>query len=473
MNHVADSKPGGTPQRVHYDALIIGAGQAGGPLAGALAKAGQQVALIERKHVGGTCVNEGCTPTKAMAASARVAYLARRAADYGVHTGQVRVDLAQVRRRKQEIVETFRSGSQRSLDRENLTLIMGEGRFVGPKRVEVRRQDGELVTLSAERVFINTGARPSLPPIPGLERVSALDSSSVMELPELPEKLLVLGGGYVGLEFAQMFRRFGSEVSVIQRASQLLTREDQDVADEVSAILQEDGVRVHLSSEAVEVHRAEDGCIVLTLKEPAGKRQISGSHLLVAAGRRPNSDMLDLEAAGIRADERGFIEVNDRLETNVPGVYALGDVKGGAAFTHISFDDYRVVKENLLGSGGRSTRERLVPYTVFIDPQLGRVGLSEQQAKAQGYRIKVAKLPMRRVARGIELAETRGFMKAVVDADSGQILGATMLSIEGGELVGALQLAMMGKLPYTAIRDGVFAHPTLTESLNNLFSTLA
>ena len=456
-----------------YDAIIIGTGQAGKPLAVALAEAGRKTAIIERKHVGGTCINVGCTPTKTMVASARVAYLARRGADYGVHANSMRVNVAEVRQRKQAIVESFRNGSQRHLQNtKNLELIFGEGSFSGPKSVTVRLQSGETRHLTADTIFINTGGRPEGPPLPGLESVPALDSTSIMELDVLPNHLLVLGGGYIGLEFGQMFRRFGSAVTVVQRGKQLLAREDADVAEEVAKILREDGMEVLLETQAARVAEGGGGTVRLTVSGPAGERTLSGSHLLVAAGRVPNTEALNLSAAGITTDTRGNIPVNDRLETNVPGIYALGDVKGGPAFTHISYDDFRIIKTNLLDGGTATTTGRLVPYTVYIDPQLGRVGMTEAEARAQGRRIRVAKIPMSYVARALEMDESRGFMKAVVDAETGQILGCAVLGIEGGELMSMLSIAMMGKVPYTTLRDAIFAHPTLAESFNILFDEL-
>ncbi len=457
----------------HYDAIVIGAGQAGGPLASALERAGRKTAIIERVHVGGTCINEGCTPTKTMVASARVAYLARRGADYGVHTGPITIDLAKVRQRKRDIVESFRGGSQSRLEAtKGLDLLMGEASFTGPKTLEVRLNSGETRQFSAETIFINAGERPAQPSIPGVENVPTLNSTSIMELDAVPEHLLVVGGGYVGLEFGQMFRRFGSRVTIIQRGSKLLAREDADVAEEVAKIMIEDGIEVLLETKPLQVERTSQGVIQLTVQTPDGERTLSGSHLLMAAGRVPNTDWLNLDAAGIQTDKRGYIQVNDKLETNVPGIYALGDIKGPPAFTHISYDDFRIIRTNLLENGDASIRDRLVPYTVFIDPQLGRVGLSESEAKAQGRDIKVARMPMNYVARALEVDESRGFMKAIVDAATGQILGAAILGIEGGEIMSMLEIAMMGKVPYTVLRDGVFAHPTLAESLNNLFSTI-
>src|SRR5947208_7635616 len=409
----------------HYDAIVIGAGQAGGPLSTALAQAGWRTAIIERIHVGGTGINEGCTPTKTMVARARVAYLARRAADYGVRTGPVTVDMTVVRKRKRDIVDSFRNGSQKRIEStKGVDLLMGEARFIGPKVLEVRLSDGETQQLTANAFFINAGDRPSRPAIDGLDSVPTLDSTSIMELDSVPAHLLVLGGGYVGLEFGQMFRRFGSAVTIIQRGSHLLAREDDDVADAVADILREDGISLLLETTPVRASQDKDGAIRLTVRTPEGERALTGSHLLVADGRTPNSDWLNLAAAGVQTDKGGFIHVNERLETNVPGIYALGDIKGGPAFTHISYDDFRIIRTNLLEKGNASIHERLVPYTVFIDPQLGRVGLSETDARAQGRNIKVATLPMNYVARALEMDESRGFMKAGVDADTGQILGA-------------------------------------------------
>ncbi len=460
-------------QTRYYDAIVIGAGQAGGPLSTELARAGWKTALIEREHVGGTCINEGCTPTKTMVASARVAYLARRGADYGVQTGPVTVDMTKVRQRKRDIVNSFRNGSQRRIEStKGVDLLMGEARFTGPKTLEVRLKSGETQQLTAGTIFLNAGDRPAKPALSGIENVSTLDSTSIMELDTVPEHLLVVGGGYVGLEFGQMFRRFGSRVTIIQRGAYLLTREDADVAGEVANILREDGIEVLLETRPVRVEQSSAGNISLTVQTPAGERTLTGSHLLVATGRVPNTDWLNLDAAGIQVDKRGFIQVNERLETNVPGIYALGDIKGGPAFTHISYDDFRIIRTNLLEKGNASIHGRLVPYTVFIDPQLGRIGLSETDARAQGRDIKVAKMPMNYVARALEVDESRGFMKAVVDAGTGQILGAAILGIEGGEIMAMLEVAMMGKVPYTVLRDAVFAHPTLAESLNNLFTAL-
>lgn len=456
----------------HYDGIIIGTGQAGKPLAHALAEAGWRTAIVERRFVGGSCINYGCTPTKTMVASARVAHLARRAGDYGVSTGSIAVDLETVRQRKRAIVESFRDGGRQGLEQaENLDLVMGEARFVDDHEIEIALSDGGTKRLAGDHIFINTGTRPLCPPIDGLGAVEALDNESIMELAEVPEHLLVVGGGYVGLEFGQMFRRFGSAVTVVQRSEQLLTREDPDVAEAVREILEEEGIEVLLESEAESVEPV-DGSIRVTVQGPEGERRLEASHLLLAAGRRPNTDALDLERTAVETDEKGFVRVNDRLETTAAGVYALGDVKGGPAFTHISYDDFRVVRENLLDGADSTIDGRLVPYTVFIDPQLGRVGSTEKEARSKGLDVRVAQLPMSSVARALETDEIRGLMKAIVDAKSDRILGVAILGIEGGELMAVVQVAMMGGLPYTALRDGIFAHPTLAEALNNLFAQL-
>jgi pyruvate/2-oxoglutarate dehydrogenase complex dihydrolipoamide dehydrogenase (E3) component len=462
-----------TVQPKKYDAIVIGTGQAGKPLAVALGQAGWKTAVIERSHVGGSCVNHGCTPTKTMVASARVAYLAKRGPDYGVSCGTQAVDLGRVIDRKREVVESFRGGVERSLEAtENLDLIRGTGRFLGPREIEVNGVDDNLLRLKAEKIFINTCARPLIPPIEGLDRVPKLDSTSIMELRELPEHLLVIGGGYIGLEFGQMFCRFGSQVTILQKGRQLLTREDPDVAQELSKVLEEDGIDVSLNTEVTKVEGTEPGRIRLHARRAGQLVRVDGSHLLVAVGRAPESESLNLQAAGIETDEKGHIRVNERLQTNVPGVFALGDVKPGPAFTHISYDDFRILRTNLLEGGNATTEGRLVPYTVFTDPQLGRVGLSEEEARQEGYSFRVARLPMSNVARAIEMNETRGFIKVLVDPDSEQIRGCAVLGIEGGEIMAMLQIAMMGRVSYKKLKEGIFAHPTLAECLNNLFATI-
>ena len=454
-----------------YKAIVIGSGQGGTPLCQALANAGWRTALVEREHVGGTCINVGCTPTKTMVASGRVAYLVRRGADYGVHTGALRIDMKRVRKRKRDIVNLFRGGQQNKVEgTKNLDLIFGEASFVSAKSIEVKDKKGKTRTLSAEYFFINTGCRPSAPSIEGLEEVPYLDSTSIMELAEVPKHLLVIGGGYVGLEFGQLFRRLGAEVTIVASGGQLLGHEDADVSEEVAKILQQDGIKILFNVTDERLKRAGKQ-IVMTGRSGKSVRTVKASHLLVATGRKPNTDSLRPSVAGIAVDEHGYIKANEKLETNVGNIYVIGDIKGGPAFTHISYDDFRILRTNILENGNASIAGRILPYTVFIDPQLGRVGLTEAEARATGRKIRVAKMQMTSVARALEIDESRGFMKAIVDAETNQILGATVLGIEGGEVMSQIQIAMMGKLPFTALRDGVFAHPTLSESLNNLFTS--
>jgi pyruvate/2-oxoglutarate dehydrogenase complex dihydrolipoamide dehydrogenase (E3) component len=451
-----------------FDAIIIGSGQGGNPLADALVSAGKKTALIERKYAGGTCINTGCTPTKTMVASARVAYLARRASDYGVHVGPVEIDIGRVRERKRAIVSSARESREKKLEKAQVAFIRGEASFVAPGRIRVVLNDGGEQELKAKLIFIDTGTRSAVPAIEGVHTVSYLDNESVMELDLVPDHLMILGGGYIGLEFGQMFRRFGSKVTIIQSGPQLLHNEDPDVAEEVTKILREDGIEILLNAHTKKV-AGDAGLIRLQVAQGGRTFLVEGSHLLLGAGRVPNTDALLPAAGGVETDEHGFIRANERLETSAPGVYAIGDVKGGPQFTHISYDDYRILKTNLLDGGNRTTRDRMVPYTVFIDPQLGRIGMTETEARKAGRKIRVAKMPMNWVARALEVDESRGFMKAVVDAESEEILGAAVLGIEGGEIMSVLQMAMMGHLKYGVLHDAVFSHPTLAESLNNLF----
>jgi pyruvate/2-oxoglutarate dehydrogenase complex dihydrolipoamide dehydrogenase (E3) component len=457
------------------DAIIIGSGQAGNPLAVALSKAGKKTVIIENKFVGGTCVNSGCTPTKTMISSAKAAEQARRGVEFGFADGDVVVHMAAVRARKREIVDIWRSGSEKSLaEAENVELVRGLGRFSSPTTVTVRLNEGGTRSFEAPLIFINTGLTSITPDVEGIETVRYLTNESVMELDELPGHLLILGGSYIAVEFAQMFRRFGSRVTIVSTSDQLLPREDRDIADALKKILTDDGVVFVLGASANVAH-VEDGTVVLNVKMDDGTdegraRELTGTHLLLAVGRKPNTFALGLAAAGIECDEHGFIPVNEKLETRVKGIYALGDVKGGPAFTHISYDDYRIVAANLLEGGSRSMSDRPVPYTVFTDPELGRIGLTEDEARQAGRKIKVAKMPASSIARAYETGEKRGLMKVVVDAETEQILGAAVLTAEGGEIAAMLQIAMAGKLPYTALRDAVFAHPTWAESLNTIFS---
>lgn len=446
-----------------YDAIVIGSGQGGNPLSHKLADLGWRVALIEKEYLGGTCINTGCTPTKTMVASAQVAHYARHAARWGVRTGEVSVDLPGIVARKDAIVQSFRSGQQRKVDqRPNLDLNRGHARFVGPHAIQVGAE-----VLEGERIFVNTGTRPDIPRIEGLDETAYLTNASIMELREVPEHLLVLGGGYIGLEFGQMFGRFGSRVTIVHRGDEILTREDPDVAAEMQKILEGEGISFVLRARTSRVQRA-NGRITLILDGDGGSQVISGSHLLVAAGRRPNTDDLGLEQAGVQTDAKGYIAVNGRLETNVPGIWALGDVKSGPAFTHISYNDYQILYANLVEGQNLTIDHRIIPYSVFTDPQLGRVGMTEKEARAKGHSLKIGKIPMGWVARAIERDETSGFMKLVVDAPNDRILGAAILATEGGELIQMLGTLMLAGLPYTLLKGAVYIHPTLAEGFFTL-----
>lgn len=454
-----------------YDAIIIGSGQSGNPLAVKFAVSGKKVALVEKEYIGGSCVNVGCSPTKTMEASGRVAHLMRRAADYGVTCkGPVTVDMETVRRRKREIVTSFSSGDEAKLVRNGVEIVWGEARFTSSKEIEVALNDGGTSRLKANLIFIDTGTRPAVPEIDGLPECTILNNGTIMELDRVPEHLMIIGGGYVGMEFARMFRRFGSEVTVVHRGSHVLSQEDEDLAQAIQEIFARDGIRIILQADTHSASQDQDGNIHLQLTCLKGEEAISGTHLLLAAGRTPNTDMLNLAAAGVEMDDRGYIVVDDHLRTTAPDIYALGDVKGGPAFTHISYDDYRIVKSNLFENGDAAIGDRILPYVVFIDPQLGRIGLSEKEATRRGIPYKMVKMPMAHVARALEVDETDGFMKALVNAESGQVLGFACLGMEGGELMAVVQVAMAGGLTWRDLKNMIFAHPTLAESLNNLFS---
>lgn len=458
-----------------YDALVIGSGQAGTPLAKKLAEAGWKTALIEKRWIGGTCINDGCTPTKTLIASARAAYMAQeKSAELGVPIDKFRIDFGRIMQRQTEMVKYFREGAKRGLEKtDNLDLIFGEAVFTDVKTVAVSLSAGGQTTLSATHIFIDTGTQPRIPKVKGIERVPYLTSTTILELQEIPAKLLILGGGYIGLEYGQMFRRFGSEVTIIDSSPRFLKKEDDDVAGEIKKILTEEGLQLFTQSEAISFNQTTTKECNLTFKTAGGNEQtLAFSHLLVAPGRIPQSKSLKPENTGVEVNEKGYIPVNDRLETNVPGIYALGEANGGPAFTHIAYNDYVIVTKNLLEQGNLSIRERLLPYCMFTDPPLGRVGLTENQAREKGYTIQIAKLPMERVARALETGETRGFMKAVLDAETKQILGAAILGAEGGEVMAVLQLAMQAGITYEVLKHTIFAHPTYTESLNNLFLTL-
>jgi pyruvate/2-oxoglutarate dehydrogenase complex dihydrolipoamide dehydrogenase (E3) component len=452
---------------MRYDAIIIGSGQGGNPLAQRLATLGQVVALIESDHLGGTCINTGCTPTKAMVASAQIAHYVRNASRWGVHASHIGIDLPAILKRKNNIVQEFRSGWQKRIDEQsNWRLYRGRARFVGPKQIQVAKE-----TLEADRIFIDTGASPTIPLIPGLDSVDYLTNVSLLELCEVPEHLIVLGAGYVGLEFGQMFRRFGSAVTIIQTAERILPNEDDDVTDELQRSLESEGIKVLLKTRTIEVKR-ESKWLAVNVQHATGTQAVSGSHLLLATGRTPNSRDLDLDKAGVKVDKRGFIVVNERLETSAPGIWALGDVNGGPAFTHISYNDFQIVYGNLLEGKNLSTNSRLVPYALYTDPQLGRVGLTEKAARASGHKLKIGKVEMSHVARAIERAETQGFMKIVVDAATDRILGASILSAEGGELVQILSTVMLAQRPYTLLKGAIFIHPTLAEGFFSLMESV-
>jgi pyruvate/2-oxoglutarate dehydrogenase complex dihydrolipoamide dehydrogenase (E3) component len=451
----------------HYDAIVIGSGQAGVPLSEKLADHGWTVALVEKGILGGTCVNTGCTPTKTMIASAEVAHYARNADRWGVRAGAVSVDLPRVLARKDRVVAQSRAGLGRKIEeRKTLRLCRGQARFIGPHAIRVGEE-----RLESERIFINTGMRPVVPPLEGLAGINFLDNVSIMQLTEVPEHLIILGGGYIGMEFGQMFRRFGSRVTVVERGQQILAHEDADVAEALQQALEGEGIRFLLGATTTRVEKEQGGVAVsVAVKETT--ETVHGSHLLVATGRRPNTDDLGLQEAGVQTDQRGFIRVNNRLETSVPGVWALGDVKGGPAFTHISFNDYQIVYANLVDGKALTTDNRPVPYAVFTDPQLGRVGLTEKEARAQGRRLKVGKIPMAWVARAVERDETAGLMKLVVDAETDRILGAAILSSEGGEVVQILQAVMLAGAPYTLLKGAIYIHPTLAEGFWTLMEAV-
>jgi pyruvate/2-oxoglutarate dehydrogenase complex dihydrolipoamide dehydrogenase (E3) component len=448
-----------------YDAVIIGSGQGGNPLATKLAERGEKVAIIEQGYLGGTCINTGCTPTKTMLASAQVAHYARNAERWGIRAGGVSVDLPAVLKRKDEIVHSMRSGWEKTFTGGDgkPQLYRGTARFTGVKDLQVGEQ-----RLCGDRVFIDTGTRPATPKIEGLESVPYLTNASLMELREAPKHLLVLGGGYVGLEFGQMFRRFGSAVTVIQSRERILPQEDEDVTAELQKALSGEGIAFWLGTQAVKAEGA-GGRITVTLK---GGAQISGSHLLVATGRTPNTEELDLKKTGVKTNEKGFVVVNDRLETSAQDIWAIGDVTGGPAFTHISYNDFQIIYGNLYEGKNLSTKTRLVPYAVYTDPTLGRVGMTEKQARESGKKLKIGKIPMSNVARARERAETAGFMKLVVDAETDYVLGAAILSVEGGELVQILSTLMLAEKPYTLLKGAIYIHPTLAEGFWSLMENV-
>jgi pyruvate/2-oxoglutarate dehydrogenase complex dihydrolipoamide dehydrogenase (E3) component len=452
----------------HFDAIVIGSGQSGPSLAERLAREGLKTAIVERKHFGGTCVNNGCVPTKTLVASAYVAHMARRAADYGVAlAGPVGVDMKRVKARKDALVERGRNGVKAWMQRlPNCTVFEGHARFEGPRAIRV---NGD--RLEADRVFINTGGRAFVPDMPGLSEVSYLTNSSMMEVDFLPEHLLVVGGSYIGLEFAQMYRRFGSKVTVVEMGECLVGREDEDVSDAIKAILEKEGIEVRLGAKCIAVEK-EGNRIAMNLDCGAGAPRVVGTHLLLAVGRRPNTDDLGLDKAGIATDKRGYVTVDDQLRTNVPGVFAIGDVNGRGAFTHTSYNDFEIVAANLFDNDPRRITDRIPAYALFIDPPLGRVGLTEREVRAAGIKALTTKYAMTSIGRARERGETEGFMKILVDAATKKILGAALLGLAGDEVVHCLLDVMSAGAPYTAISRAVHIHPTVAEYLPTMLGEL-
>jgi pyruvate/2-oxoglutarate dehydrogenase complex dihydrolipoamide dehydrogenase (E3) component len=451
-----------------FDAIVIGTGQSGPALAARLAGAGQRVAVIERGKFGGTCVNNGCIPTKAMVASAYAAHLARRGSEYGVETGSaIRVDMKRVKARKDEISGSSSQGVESWMrNTPNITVFEGHARFGGPETVAL---GGE--TLRAERIFVNVGGRPWIPAMPGLDRIPYLTNVGLMEVDYLPEHLIVVGGSYIGLEFGQMFRRFGAQVTIVEMMPRLIGREDEDVSLAVQEILQGEGVALRLNAKCLTVEKSAAG-VTIGVSCEQGSPNVTGSHLLLAVGRVPNTDDLGLDQAGIQTDARGYIVVDDELRTSNPRVWALGDCNGKGAFTHTSYNDYEIVAANLLDGAGRKVSDRIPAYALFIDPPLGRVGLTATEAKHAGYRILVGKRPMTRVGRAVEKGETQGFLKVIVDADSKRILGAAILGTGGDEVVHSLMDAVYAGLPAAAVGRAVRIHPTVSELLPTVLGEL-
>lgn len=453
---------------IPYDAIIIGTGQAGPSLAVRLAGAGMKVAIIERKQFGGTCVNTGCIPTKTLIASARAAHIARRAAEYGVAvSGSITVDMKRVKERKDAVVRASSEGLTKWLkSTQNLTVYEGHASFAGTHQIRIGDQ-----IIEADQIFINVGARASAPPLPGLDQVSYLNNSTMMEVDFLPEHLIVVGGSYVGLEFGQMYRRFGSEVTIVEMASRLIKREDEDVSEAIRKILENEGVAIRLDAECIAVEKDGDK-VAVNLDCSTGDKRVVGSHLLLAVGRVPNTDDLGLENSGVAMDQRGYIQVDDRLRTNVPGIYALGDCNGRGAFTHTSYNDYEIVAANLLDGDSRRVSDRINAYALYTDPPLGRAGATEAEVRNSGRKALIATRPMTWVGRAVEKGETHGFMKILVDAETKEILGASLLGIECDEVIHSLLDVMYAKAPYTVIQRAMHIHPTITELIPTLLGDL-
>lgn len=453
----------------HYDALVLGSGEAGKYLAWTLAKAGHRVAVVERQLIGGSCPNIACLPSKNIIYSGHVAALLRRGAEFGVASGAISIDMHAVRQRKRQMVDDLIEIHRRNFADSGAELVMGEGQFVAPKTIEVRLPTGGARRLTGDRIYLNVGTRAAIPAVPGLAEAQPLTHVEALELDRVPEHLIVLGGGYIGLEFAQPMRRFGSRVTVVELGSQLAAREDGDVGQALLQRFVRDGIDVLLDARLIDVEGQSGRLVRLRIQTPDGIQIIEGSDILVSAGRTPNTQGIGLDTVGIDVNERGYIKVNERLETTAKDVWALGDCAGGPQFTHVSFDDFRIVRDNLNG-GHRTTRNRLVPYCMFTDPELGRVGLNEREAQRDGIAYRVAKIPMAAVLRTRTMSETEGFLKALIAAQSDQILGFTALGAGAGELIAVIQTAMLAGIPYTTLRDTVLTHPTIAEGLTVLFA---
>jgi pyruvate/2-oxoglutarate dehydrogenase complex dihydrolipoamide dehydrogenase (E3) component len=459
-------------QSDHYDVLILGSGGGGKLTAWHNGHSGRRVAVVERKWIGGSCPNIACLPSKNEIHSAEAAHFARNGAEFGVMTGPVKVDMARVRQRKREMVEGLVAAHLKNYRESGAELIMGDGRFVAPKTLEVSLNDGGMRTLTGTQVFINVGTHAAIPNVPGLEAAKPLTHIEALELDVLPAHLIVIGGGYSGLELAQAYRRFGAEVTVVEASAQLMAREDADASHEIRRILIDEGLHIHVPAELLRVSGLSGDEVSVALRTSDGEQTIEGSHILVAAGRIPNTAGIGLDKAGVQLTDRGFVKVNERLETSAPDVWALGDCAGSPMFTHISEDDFRIVRDNLAG-GRRSTRDRFVPYCMFTDPPLAHVGLSEGEAERLGVKARVAKLPMKAVLRAQATGETEGFMKALVAEDDDRILGFTMVGAQAGEVMAVVQTAMMADMPYTKLREADLAHPTFAEGLGFLFANVA
>jgi pyruvate/2-oxoglutarate dehydrogenase complex dihydrolipoamide dehydrogenase (E3) component len=456
-------------QPEHYDVLILGSGTAGKLTAWHMARSGRRTAVVERRWIGGACPNIACMPSKSEIRSAEVAHLARNGAQFGTATGAVKVDMAKVVARKRDMVKAQVAAHLQNYKESGAELIMGGGRFVAPNTLEVSLNDGGTRTLTGTRVFINLGTHAAIPNVPGLEAAKPMTHIEALELDVLPAHLIVIGGGYSGLELAQAYRRFGSEVTIIEAGTQLMGREDADASHEIRRIFNEEGFQIHVPAELIKVSGLSGREVSLVARTSSGEQTIEGSHILVAAGRIPNTAGAGLDKAGVELDERGFVRVNERLETSAPNVWALGECAGSPMFTHISEDDFRIVRDNLAG-GSRNTRDRFVPYCMFTDPPLAHVGLSEREAERQGVKTRVARLPTKAVLRAQATGQTEGFMKALIGENDDRILGFTMIGAEAGEVMAVVHTAMMADLPYTKLRDADFAHPTMAEGLSFLFT---